>query len=304
MINKKWHCILLVLSLGWLSSCISTIPTRKVAMNKHSSATPKLNNAPPINIWIHGTFFFPNYMLPKFFYCPTGLNLATVLDTSYHHRLIAQTLAEADPERFPLKTFYLFGWSGKLSFSAREKAARELYTALKKLIAKYEKKYNQKPFIRIITHSHGGNVVLNMEELQNSADDIHIAELILLACPVQERTKRLAQDERLFPKIISLFSTLDTMQVLDPQGLYQKEIHEIQKQYEKRRTPLFSEREFEPHSNLTQVKLKISERGLFHIEFMLKRFLRMMPTILDEIRQWEDKDKTVHEKIYLLKLST
>ncbi len=303
MKNKKWHCILLVLSLGWLSSCISTTLTRKVAVNKQSSVTPKLNSAPPINIWIHGTFFFPNYMLPKFFYCPAGLNLATVLDTSYHHRMIAQTLAEADPERFPLETFYLFGWSGKLSFPDRKKAAQKLYAALKKLITEYETKYNQKPFIRIITHSHGGNVVLNMAELQNMADDILIGELILLGCPVQERTKRLAQDDLLFPNIISLFSTLDTMQVLDPQGLYQKEIHEIQKQYEKRKTPLFSEREFESHPNLTQVKLKVNERGLFHIEFMLKRFLRILPTILNEIQGWEKENKK-HEKIYLLKLST
>ena len=303
MIYRKWHCILLVLSIGWLSSCISTTLTRKVAVKKNDAEKQKKNNPPPITIWVHGTFFFPNYLLPKFFYCKDGLNLATVLDTSYHHRMIAQTLSETDPERFPLETFYLFGWSGKLSFSARQKAAQELYTALKKLIAEYEKKYNQKPFIRIITHSHGGNVTLNMAALQDQANDIKIAELILLACPVQERTKRLAQDE-LFPTIVSLFSTLDTMQVLDPQGLYQKEIHEIQKQYEKRKAPLFSEREFEPHKNLTQVKLKINERGLFHIEFMLKRFLGLLPTILNEIKNWQKQDKTIHEKIYLLKLDT
>lgn len=302
MIDKKWHCMLVILSLGWLSGCNSTKYNQRIVVNKDTEAkTKQLHTAPPITIWVHGTFFFPNYMLPKFFYCPTGLNLATDLDKSYHHRSIAETLAQADPERFPLETFYLFGWSSKLSFPAREEAAKQLYNELKKLIVEYKKKHGQKPVIRIITHSHGGNVALNMAQWFDPNDEIKIKELILLACPVQERTKQLTQST-LFTNIVSLFSTLDAVQVLDPQGLYPQEIRDMQTQYDKEETPLFSQRAFQAAPNVMQAQIKLNERDIFHIEFMLQRFLQLLPTILDNIEQWQHEDKA-DEQIYLLKLT-
>jgi hypothetical protein len=272
-------------------------------VKKANTEMMQSNNAPPITIWVHGTFFLPNAVLPKFFYCPLGLNLATNLDKSYHHRTIAETLAKADPKRFPINTFYLFGWQSKLSFSAREQAGKELYTALIKLVVDYQKEYNQKPVIRIIAYSHGGNVVLNIAEFYKSEDNLKIDELILLACPVQERTKQLTQST-LFSLIISLFSALDTIQILDPQGLYPQAIRDMQKKYEEEKVPFFSERAFKCQPNLIQVEIKLNGRGLFHIEFMLSRFLHFLPTILNKIEQWQKEENNICKQIYLLQLNT
>lgn len=244
---------------------------------------PEPKPLPPVTIWIHGTKLFPQHFFPKFFFCKDGLNPVLDHDPSYHHRTIAETLSKEDPELFPLETFYLFGWSGSLSFSARKKAALDLKNSLKQVVEHYYAKYRKRPFVRIITHSHGGNVVLSMADFEPY--DFYVDELILLACPVQLKTKKCIQSS-LFKHIISLYSTLDTFQILDPQGLYRNEIHAMQKMYdEKLNVPLFSERYFELQDNLHQFNVRINNRGLFHIEFMLLTFVKALPAIIRSIHK-------------------
>lgn len=259
---------------------------------------------PPITIWIHGTtpkqeilHFLSDINIDhvyKFFYCKPGLTKAREFDSQYQNYAIAQHLAKSDPIRFPLETFYVFGWSGKLDAHERKKAAQELYQALKNIIANYQKKYACYPSIRIITHSHGGNVALNLAALQENMGDLIIDTLILLACPVQYETEHCIPNP-IFKKIYSIHSHRDFIQILDPQGWpYLREkikklfktksietIQDILKQLESK--TFFSERHFSPHKKLTQVHIKINNRSPFHIEFLLSKFIKKLPFIIEQI---------------------
>lgn len=306
MVHKKWY-FSSIIALALLGVGCKTIQkhTQK-NLDTHKTQTidsTTKHQAPTITIWVHGTTLFGSKILPNFFYCQRGLHRACSLDKRYHHRIMAEILAEADPQHFSLKNFYLFGWAGSLSFEARKQAAQELYGSLKKLSDMHEKLYHQTPNIRIITHSHGGNVALNLANVKDAKNNITISELILLACPVQDYTKRTIQDP-IFKRVVSLYSTLDALQVLDPQGMYSKEVHEMHKHYEKyTKTPLFSQRVFEPHAKIVQAKLKINGRGIFHIEFLMNKFLRELPKILDRLHEYTKEKDTIGSKTLLLNIT-
>lgn len=254
------------------------------------SGETKQDTSPAITIWIHGTRLLPKGVLANFSFSKPGLNLVNEYDTKYHIRTIAETLITIDPAHFPRETFYIFGWSGKLDTKERKKAAKILNNELKKVIKKYRKKYGVNPTIRIITHSHGGNVALNLAAIKKNCDTIiSIDELILLACPVQEKTKNLTKNP-MFKNIYSLYSTLDFIQVLDPQGLHKKRVQ----------AKLFSERTFQPHKTLIQAKIKINKRNPAHIEFIMRNFLSTLPKLLNELRTRKQRDKiTEHVEIYI-----
>lgn len=230
---------------------------------------------PAISIWVHGTRFFPEPVLKKFFYCKDGLHHYTSLDPSYRHYKLAQTLIECDPERYDAQHFYLFGWSGALSFKEREKAARKLYLQLKKLREEYVQKFGIEPIIRILAHSHGGNVSLLLEKVKDTHDTAFtIEELILLATPVQAETQQCAHAS-LFKKIYSLYSHLDSLQVIDPQGLQTKG------------SPLFSERRFKNDDKICQCAIKMNGRYLMHVEFIKGKFLCKLPFVLTALDAWQ-----------------
>ena len=121
------------------------------------------------------------------------------------------------------------------------KAAKDLYNSLKSLIREYKSLYGITPKIRLIGHSHGGNVILNLVPIVKQAHDdaFHVNEVVLLACPCQNATKDYALDP-LFEKVYSLSSKFDFVQVIDPQGLYNLK----EKLFDKNSPPLFSERYF------------------------------------------------------------
>lgn len=250
---------------------------------KHQKQTHK--TLPAITIWVHGTRFFPEPVLKKFFYCKDGLHHYRSLDPSYRHNKLAQTLIDADPNTFDAEHFYLFGWSGTLSFKEREKAARRLYLQLKQLRADYVKNYGVEPIIRIFAHSHGGNVTLLLEKVKDANDlSFIIEELVLLATPVQQETKIYAQAP-LFKKIYSLYSHLDSLQVIDPQGWQTKE----------KDTPLFSERRFADHDKICQCAIKVNNRYLMHVEFIKGKFLCQLPFILNALDIWQKELKLNNE---------
>lgn len=242
-------------------------------MEQYENATVEV---PTITVWVHGTKStvrkLPFKKVRLFFDCLPGLNHWQELEVGYHHRKIAELLHTGDPRRFSAEHFYIFGWSGLLSFQARKQAAHELHEHLAKLIASYVERYDVVPRIRVITHSHGGNVVLNLAAIEPAYT---IDELILLACPVQAATSPLISHP-LFKKIYHLFSTTDMFQVLDMQGLYHNGI----------KSPLFSARRFACQPNLVQVAIKMGRRSLAHIEFLLQPFLQVLPIILDQATTW------------------
>jgi len=138
----------------------------------------------------------------------------------------------------------------------------------------------------MITHSHGGNVALYMAKIKKEfTTPITIDELILLACPVQQKTVNLIKDD-LFKQIYSLYSKADLIQVLDPQGIYAiKSKLQGKKSINKRKTPLFSKRRFPVQDNLKQAKIRINGRAISHLDFILKTFLRHLSEILAELRK-------------------
>jgi hypothetical protein len=238
---------------------------------------------PMVTVWVHGTKETMRILrkiksIERFFYTHKGLFPLEALEYCMHHRVIGEVLLASDQEQFPRGHMYMFGWSGKMTFEAREQAARELHTELIDLLGCYEKNYGYRPKIRMITHSHGGNVALNLAVVKNEfKTSVDIEELILLACPVQDQTEPFVGDS-IFKHVYSLYSNRDFFQVLDAQGGYETQRNKA-KTY-------FSRRRFQEFDNLTQVKIKINRRPISHIEFILRRFLHMLPCVMTEIDSW------------------
>ena len=233
-----------------------------------------------ITVWVHGTRVLPRGVMESFFYSKPGLNHYTSIESYYHQREIAQTLIKSNPELFPAEHFYLFGWNGKLSFKEREKAARKLYHDLKVVRDQHKKIHGTEPIIRMISHSHGGNVILLLEQVKDPADtDFYIQEVILLATPVQKQTMNYARAQ-IFGKVYSLYSILDFVQVIDPQGLQQKDTDKI-----------FSERYFPADEKIEQVAIKKNDRSIMHMEFVKLKFLAQIPYMLAEIDSWHSQSR-------------
>lgn len=282
--HSRYIYILIVIVL---SGCLKTDHKKKIAITptdlEHIQAQKGLaNQTPPITVWVHGTRFLPRNTFKKLDFCPLGFNKASDVESIYYHRTLAIALSEAHPEKFPLETFYLFGWSGDLSFQVREHAGLELYQHLEKLTQDYEEKYKSKPIIRIITHSHGGNVALNLAVTKKNPS-FSIEELIMLACPVQKKTSSLAHNP-LFKKIYSLYSTLDSIQIMDPQGFYKANHRNKSTKLAER--PLFSQRLFTNASNIVQIKLKINGHGIMHLGFVTRSFMHLLPSLLQHLDAW------------------
>lgn len=275
------------------------IYNKSAKKHKITSNSKNTQKESTITVWIHGTRLFPDFTFRNFFYTPPNFTHIDNIDQKYHIRKIANRLIKHDPDRFSKEHFYIFGWSGKACFTARKEAAKTLYDHLEKLAYEHIKQYNHKPLIRVITHSHGGNVALNLPAVKKSDPPFTIKELVLLACPVQEATKKYISDP-LFERCYSLSSRADFLQVIDPQGLYKDQGGLIN-------NPLFSQRIFPADHKLTQARIKINGRYILHVEFLLRRFINNLPCILDKLdkhyeQSHQDEPTNLTETILVLNL--
>ncbi len=248
-----------------------------------------------ITIFVHGTFFNIT-KLPltyKLFYTPEGFHAVKNISSSFVIKSKAQLLENLDAQQFQFDHFYSYGWPGSLNDKVRKQSSFLLYKKIKALIKHYEQNYKVKPLIRVIGHSHGGNVALYLAEHAQKDVTFFIDELILLGCPVQHHTAHLTKSSR-FKQIYSFHSHIDLLQVLDPQGLpffkdtiqqlltlnnsdSSKSIHQNSK--------FFSERHF-PHSdNILQINIKINKLPLFHLDFILIKFFKVLPQALTLLKQ-------------------
>lgn len=237
-------------------------------------------NAPPITIWVHGTILFRKAFYQKDFFNQSGLFRVYDLPHTNIYFHIASTIAESDLLHFPLEEFYIFAWSGKLSTKERKIATKKLHKDLTDLIKDYEKKYNCYPIIRIIAHSHGGNVVLHMAK-KDSLTPISIKYLVLLACPVQQKTMYLV-NMPMFEHIYSLYSSIDMIQVIAPQ--LKNHLYRGRRNY---KIPGFSSRLFPPFPHLIQAKIKLNGYPILHTHFSKKKFVSLLPTILKKLDSWD-----------------
>lgn len=196
--------------------------------------------------------------------------------TSYITHSIADSLAKTDAIHFAKKHFYVFGWSGKLNHSARVDAAKILYNEIIELVETL-KKEDLNPIINLITHSHGGNVALNLATCCNHNDlTFHINNLILLACPVQEQTRTFI-NHPLFKNVYNIYSTFDLTQIIDPQGWHPEN--------KNKKVPFFSQRTFDFCSKLKQAKIEINNWGISHAGFLFPTFFNHLPDLLDTMKQ-------------------
>lgn len=251
----------------------------------------RANKQTVITVIIHGTMP-PDFVLlipaaQQFLYNPPGLTQAKLVPLKYQFAKLAHALTINDPKNFPEDNVYLFGWSGCLSPQIRKVSAQLLYTQLKDLLQHYDLN-NQEVVFRLITHSHGGNVALNLAHFYNK--DLVVSELILLACPVQTATAKLANSP-LFKHVFNIHSHIDFMQIADPQGFY--ECKKIFQQHgskavlefwsQKLKFDVFSYRHFAPTHNVHNIKVLVGKRNLLHIEFIFLRFFGLLPLLLQKI---------------------
>lgn len=228
---------------------------------------------PAITIWIHGTTILNRKEYKASINNYKGLKLINCL-TPLEPLLAAFIRIDTDnPDN--MHKMYSFLWSGKLSFKSRLKASVVLYHQLMHLVDNYMKTFNVCPKIRIITHSHGGNVALNLARIYARVGiKLAIDELILLACPVQRETSCFLE-HTMFRSVYALYSKLDFVQVIDPQGFYDGNIWHI-----------FSKRRFEWHHKLMQAEIRINKKRLTHNAFQKPSFLNIIPAIVAELEKW------------------
>jgi hypothetical protein len=236
-------------------------------------------SAPAVTIWVYGTLLFRKPAYYKIFGDTSRLLPVTSLTPDHHFYQLAQTISERNPEKFPLEEFYIFNWSGKLAEQERKKAAQKLYEEIIHLQGIYKEKHGTEPIIQVITHSHGGNVVLNMAHIAPKDIPFYIASLILLACPVQQNTMHTILHP-LFDKIYSLYSSIDLLQILAPQICLKKSIRNY-------KIPSFSSRLFPNSDKIVQVKLKINDYPISHTHFSMRQFVTLLPDIIDKLDSWQ-----------------
>lgn len=263
------------------------ITSPKIQHKKDSSSEP-----PPITIWVHGTLIFYKPSYHDIFDNKSLLIPAQSMPENHHFRMIAQAINASDPENFPLEEFYIFGWSGKLQDQERIAAAQILYDEITEITKKYIEKYHCLPKIRIIAHSHGGNVALNMATIKKPSHLFKIESLILLACPVQGKTMHLISTP-LFKRVYSLYSSLDIVQIIAPQ--FQR--IRAKKGLQKKKCGVFpfSARIFPTYSHLTQVKIKINDFPISHTRFSTSQFAAILPSILHKLDTWHAESLAINK---------
>lgn len=228
-----------------------------------------------ITIFVHGTRRLSKLFI-HYTNKPNKLVAIKKIPATYTTKSISKSLAKVDPINFSKKHFYVFGWPGKLNHQARVAAAKILYDEITALVETL-KKDGLHPTITLITHSHGGNVALNLATcITDNKPTFQIDNLILLACPIQEQTRALVNHE-LFKKVYNIYSTSDLTQIIDPQGLHREN--------KNKKVAFFSQRTFDVCPTLKQAKIKINNRGVWHGGFLSTKFFTRLPGLLNTMEQ-------------------
>jgi hypothetical protein len=243
----------------------------------------KLDNVSDrVVIFVHGTL--PTFFGPAIRWAdiPQGLNSTCTLKDRLVLSRIPHVLARAyayHGEDISYDSFYMYGWNGNLCFHCREEAGKLLYEIIKDYTGE----------IILIGHSHGGNVAL--EAIKAAMDDnnhnLNIT-LVLLAVPIQKITEEYA-NAPIVKKAFSFYSISDRVQVLDPQGAYQR----CRKIYKGEKIPFFSERFLPCYDNLIQSRIIFHDRNLSHLGFMMPYFLRTLPEVLEVL----ERDASFGERV-------
>lgn len=110
--------------------------------------------------------------------------------------------------------YFLFGHLGLLCQQYRADAGAELYNHICDTVAELHKQYSHVR-VRIVTHSHGGNIALNLaraEHLYNRK--LVVDDLIMYGAPIQVETAAYAYDP-VFVRVVNCYSEGDSIQSND-----------------------------------------------------------------------------------------
>ncbi|MBV8661401.1 MAG: hypothetical protein JO129_04620, partial [Candidatus Dependentiae bacterium] len=143
-----------------------------------------------------------------------------------------------------------------VSDSIRNKAAKILVEQIYEVVVDYYMRHNIIPKIRLIGFSHGGNVVLHVANylpLYADMQDIEI-EAWLFGTPVQIINHDLVNSDY-FKAIYSIYSKKDIVQVIDPQGLRNRDVT---------KNKFWSSRTFCKNSRCIQVELTVNGKSIGH----------------------------------------
>jgi hypothetical protein len=228
-----------------------------------------------ITVWVHGTYLVSNTRFKKYFDSKEQLKQSAHLEVSRYFKTTIEGLIHYHPD---LESLYIFGWSGSLSNHERQKAAWALYRALKDLSQQYEQTHKQKPTLHVISHSHGGNVILHMAHYHTHDSPLEIDTVILLACPAQKRMHAALQSP-LFKQIYSFYSYADFIQILAPNLL---NTHSFS--WKGLRWYPFSHRRFPDAPALKQAAISINGKEPGHNTFRKKKFLEHLPYAIDALK--------------------
>lgn len=146
---------------------------------------------------------------------------------------------------------YTFSWNGRLSSSRRKKTAQLLYQSLVTEITNLRKQHSNVEVV-LICHSHGGNVALNLADVNPQDAGLTIDKLVLLGIPVQSETSDYIPHHR-FKKVYNFYSRGDLVQKLDIVST----------------TDHASARTFKNHPNLIQIELSCGATQPRHNELWL-----------------------------------
>lgn len=258
------------------------------------------DSQPWVTLFIHGTQ--PNWLIPyviNICYCPEGItHAASIPSENHYYKNLMSVLCDQNPQLFSLEHFYLGGWSGALCIETRRAAAQRYYHELHAISQQYHAQYGVAPKIRIISHSHGGNIALHLADYYSDDQPLIIDELILLGCPVQTETEDNIT-HAMFKKIYSIYSTSDATQTLDPQGMriISPRIYAFfgnpsqdcaKKIFAEIDRPFFSLRTFKPHETLVQIEVTRNWIGIWHVEFMMSHFIKKLPYILHRAQHHDE----------------
>jgi hypothetical protein len=256
------------------------IPQRHILNKnkKHADATD-----PSITVWIHGTKFMRSDTYKRVYNGIPDIKHINEFPSEHGIQFQMQLLDRDASVLFRYDDLYLFGWSGRLSTHERYWAAVILYQKLTMLYELYTQKYGKAPRIRLVTHSHGGNVALNLARIHKARKaSFEIDTLVLLACPVQHETKTLAENI-FFKNVYAFYSSLDMVQVLAPEFVHRMRDDEDSVVGSCLRWIPFSTRCFECKSRVRQAWIKINGHAIMHSSFTRTQFLRTLPQLLKTV---------------------
>jgi len=211
---------------------------------------------------------------------PHGLHQADTLTDENHPHTTITALCTGSVPFTHADQLYFYGWDGVFPLQ-REWAAQELYTALCALIKELQLEEGECLHIRCIAHSHGGNVILYLlDTIDKNQSPIVIDELILLGCPIIGTTHDYIKANAV-QAIYNIYSSGDTIQKLDPQGVFPESY-----QNEKKPQGLFSERTFNAsQDNLWQIEVEVDSKEIGHLEFIQEPFLQSLAQIIQEAKK-------------------